>query len=113
VAGRFLRTLIELLQALSSPNMDIRRKCLDVALSLVTKKNIDEVVQILKKEVVKTQQKDSESSGEYCQMLVRGIHQCVVKFPDVANNVIHLLMDFLGDTGPDSPVKSPMLLHFK
>jgi len=96
--------VMDMLQALSSPNMDIRRKCLDVALSLVTKKNIDEVVQILKKEVVKTQQKDSESSGEYRQMLVRGIHQCAVKFPDVANNVIHLLMDFLGDTGTSSAV---------
>jgi len=95
---------MDMLQALSSPNMDIRRKCLDVALSLVTKKNIDEVVQILKKEVIKTQSKDVEKGGEYRQMLVRGIHQCAVKFPDVANNVIHLLMDFLGDTGTSSAV---------
>ena len=90
---------MDMLQALSSPNMDIKRKCLDVALSLVSKKNIDEVVQILKKEVIKTQGKDVEKNGEYRQMLVRGIHTCAVKFPDVASNVIHLLMDFLGDTG--------------
>jgi len=58
----------------------------------VTKKNIDEVVQILKKEVMKTQGKEMEKGGEYRQMLVRGIHHCAVKFPDVANNVVHLLM---------------------
>merc|ERR1711871_34149 len=96
--------VMDMLQALSSPNMDIRRKCLDVALSLVTKKNIDEVVQILKKEVLKTQGKEMEKGGEYRQMLVRGIHQCAVKFPDVANNVVHLLMDFLGDTTGSSAV---------
>ena len=60
--------VMDMLQALSSPNMDIRRKCLDVALSLVTKKNIDEVVQILKKEVMKTQGKDMEKGGEYRQV---------------------------------------------
>jgi len=96
--------VMDMLQALSSPNMDIRRKCLDVALSLVTKKNIDEVVQILKKEVMKTQGKEMEKGGEYRQMLVRGIHHCAVKFPDVANNVVHLLMDFLGDTVGSSAV---------
>jgi len=97
--------VMDMLQALSSPNMDIRRKCLDVALSLVTKKNIDEVVQILKKEVLKTQGKEAgKEAGEYRQMLVRGIHQCAIKFPEVANNVIHLLMDFLGDTSGSSAV---------
>jgi len=96
--------VMDMLQALSSPNMDIRRKCLDVALSLVTKKNIDEVVQILKKEVLKTQGKEMEKGGEYRQMLVRGIHECAVKFPDVAGGVVHLLMDFLGDTTGSSAV---------
>jgi len=96
--------VMDMLQALASPNLDIRRKCLDVALTLVTKKNIDEVVQILKKEVMKTQTKEMEKGGEYRQMLVRGIHQCAVKFPEVANNVVHLLMDFLGDSTGSSAV---------
>ena len=32
----------------------------------------------------------------------QAIHSCAVKFPDVAANVIHLLMDFLGDTNTAS-----------
>jgi coatomer subunit beta len=28
---------------------------------------------------------------------VQALHSCAVKFPDVASNVVHLLMDFLGD----------------
>jgi coatomer subunit beta len=31
------------LRALSSPNLDIRRKTLDIALDLITARNIDEV----------------------------------------------------------------------
>jgi coatomer subunit beta len=57
-----------------------------------------QVVMVLKKEIVKTQNKDFEKGGDYRQMLVQAIHSCAVKFPDVASNVVHLLMDFLGDT---------------
>jgi coatomer subunit beta len=61
-----------------------------------------QVVLVLKKEVMKTQSKDLEKAAEYRQLLVQAIHSCAVKFPDVAGNVIHLLMDFLGDTNTAS-----------
>lgn len=35
--------LMDILRALSSPNMDIRKKTLDIAMDLVTSRNIDEV----------------------------------------------------------------------
>lgn len=35
--------LLDVLRALSSPNLDIRRKTLDIALDLITSRNIDEV----------------------------------------------------------------------
>jgi coatomer subunit beta len=35
--------LMDILRALSSPNMDIRRKTLDIGMDLVTARNIDEV----------------------------------------------------------------------
>jgi len=53
---------------------------------------------MLKKEVVKTQSGEHEKNGEYRQMLVQAIHTCAIKFPEVASTVVHLLMDFLGDT---------------
>lgn len=89
--------VMDVLRALGSPNLDIRRKTLDIALDLITPRNIDEVVLTLKKEVVKTQNRELEKGGEYRQMLVQAIHSCAVKFPDVAGSVVHLLMDFLGD----------------
>ncbi|CAM6095224.1 unnamed protein product [Calypogeia fissa] len=96
--------IMDVLRALSSPNLDIRRKTLDIALDLITPRNIDEVVMTLKKEVVKTQSKELEKNGEYRQMLVQAIHSCALKFPEVASTVVHLLMDFLGDTNTASAV---------
>lgn len=90
--------IMDVLRALSSPNLDIRRKTLDIALELITPRNINEVVLMLKKEVVKTQSGELEKNAEYRQMLIQAIHSCAVKFPEVASTVVHLLMDFLGDS---------------
>ncbi|XP_021911480.1 coatomer subunit beta-1-like [Carica papaya] len=94
--------VMDVLRALSSPNLDIRRKTLDIVLELVTLRNVDEVVLVLKKEVMKTQSGDIEKCGEYRQMLVQAIHSCAIKFPEVASTVVHLLMDFLGDNNAAS-----------
>jgi len=63
--------VMDVVRALTSPNLDIRRKTLDIALELITPRNIDEVVLTLKKEVVKTQNRELEKNGEYRQMLVQ------------------------------------------
>jgi len=46
---------MDILRALSTPNMDIRKKTLDIALDLVSPQNIDEAILYLKKEIAKTQ----------------------------------------------------------
>jgi coatomer subunit beta len=96
--------IMDVLRALSSPNLDIRRKTLDIVLELITPRNINEVVLTLKKEVVKTQSGELEKNGEYRQMLIQAIHSCAIKFPEVASTVVHLLMDFLGDSNVGSAV---------
>ncbi|XP_072983545.1 coatomer subunit beta-1 [Typha latifolia] len=99
-----VEVVMDVLRALSSPNLDIRRKVLDIVLELITPRNIDEVVLVLKKEVVKTQSGELEKNGEYRQMLVQAIHSCAIKFPEVAASVVHLLMDFLGDSNVASAI---------
>ncbi|KAJ3680538.1 hypothetical protein LUZ60_016816 [Juncus effusus] len=108
--GVMVEVVMDVLRALGSPNLDIRRKVLSIALELLTPRNIDEVVLFLKKEVVKTQTpaaaggEDSEKGGEYRQMLVQSIHTCAVKFPSVASSVVHTLMDFLSDSNVGSAI---------
>ena len=98
-------TLMDIMKVLSSPNLEIRKKVLDITMDLVNPNTIEEVVGVLKKEVLKTQQMATDDkNSEYRQLLIGCIHQCAVKFPDVAGNVVHLLMDFLGDGGSKSAV---------
>uniref|UniRef100_A0AAV1UYQ3 Coatomer subunit beta n=1 Tax=Peronospora matthiolae TaxID=2874970 RepID=A0AAV1UYQ3_9STRA len=87
--------VMDIMRALSSPSLDICKKVLEIAMDLVTVRNIDEVVTHLKREVVKTQDKTREKAGEYRHLLIKAIHACAVKFPEVANAVVHLLMEFL------------------
>ncbi|KAG6739130.1 hypothetical protein POTOM_056716 [Populus tomentosa] len=96
--------IMDVLRVLSSPNLDIQRKTLDIVLELITPRNINEVVLMLKKEVMKTQNGELEKNGEYRQMLIQAIHSCAIKFPEVASTVVHLLMDFLGDNNVASAI---------
>ena len=59
---------------------------------------------MLKKEVVKTQNLEYEKNGENRQMLLQAIHSCAIKFPEVVSTVVHLLMDFLGDSNVASAI---------
>jgi len=53
------------------------------------------MVLVLKKEVVKTNNAmEHEDTGKYRQLLVRTLHQCSVKFADVASTVIPVVCCF-------------------
>eukprot|EP00567_Pseudictyota_dubia_P013172 CAMPEP_0197436814 /NCGR_PEP_ID=MMETSP1175-20131217/4197_1 /TAXON_ID=1003142 /ORGANISM="Triceratium dubium, Strain CCMP147" /LENGTH=976 /DNA_ID=CAMNT_0042966195 /DNA_START=31 /DNA_END=2961 /DNA_ORIENTATION=+ len=95
--------LMDILRALSSPNPDICKKVLDVVMDIVTARNVAEVVTMLKREVTKTADENdpsNEAKGAlYRNMLIRAIHGCAVRFPDVAESVVHTLMDFLSTDG--------------
>jgi len=95
--------LMDILRALSSPSPDICRKVLEVAMDIVTNRNVKDVVVTLKREVQKTTS-ESDSSTEskgavYRTMLIQAIHGCATRFPDVAESVVHTLMDFISTDG--------------
>lgn len=81
---------MDILRVLTSPDLEVRKKTLDLVLEIVNLRNIHEVVMILKKEITKTHTEDgaAEDSGNYRQILVRTLHACSVKFPDVAGSVV-------------------------
>ena len=103
--------LMDMLRALASPNLDVKEKVLGIAMDLVSSRSVDDVVGVLKKEAVKTQNKDAEDGGKYRAMLVRAIHQCAVRFPEVAGTVLHLLMDFLSDANAVSALEVAYFLR--
>jgi len=97
---RVLQDLVmDILRVLASPDLEVRKKTLNLALELVSSRNIQEMVLVLKKEVTKTHNTgEHEDTGKYRQLLVRTLHTCCIKFPDVAATVIPVLMEFLSDT---------------
>ncbi|KAF2967914.1 hypothetical protein GQX73_g5676 [Xylaria multiplex] len=96
--------IMEILRVLSSPDIDVRRKALGIALEMVSSKNVEEVVLLLKKELSKTVDQEYEKNAEYRQLLIQSIHQCAIKFSEVAASVVDLLMDFVADFSNTSAV---------
>lgn len=96
--------IMEILRVLSSPDIDVRKKSLEIALEMVSSKNVEEVVLLLKKELSKTVDQEYEKNSEYRQLLIHSIHQCAVKFSEVAASVVDLLMDFIADFNNASAV---------
>lgn len=54
---------MEILRVLSSPDIDVRRKALGIALEMVSSKNVEEIVMLLKKELAKTVDEQYEKVG--------------------------------------------------
>ncbi|KAI1179361.1 Coatomer, beta subunit [Nemania sp. FL0916] len=96
--------IMEILRVLSSPDIDVRRKALGIALEMVSSKNVEEVILLLKKELSKTVDQEYEKNTEYRQLLIQSIHQCAIKFSEVAASVVDLLMDFIADFSNTSAV---------
>mmetsp|Transcript_8425 Transcript_8425/g.25185 ORF Transcript_8425/g.25185 Transcript_8425/m.25185 type:complete len:788 (+) Transcript_8425:426-2789(+) len=96
--------LMDMLRALSSPNVEICKRTLEIALDLVSPRNIEEVIQVFKREVIRTRECDMENKSKYRTMLIKSIHKCAIKFPDIAGSVVHNLMDFLGADGANDVI---------
>ncbi|XP_011145813.1 coatomer subunit beta [Harpegnathos saltator] len=96
---RVLQDLVmDVLRVLGSPALEVRTKTLALAMDLVTTRTIEEMVQLLKKEVLRTAGGEHEDAGRYRQLLVRTLHACSMKFSDVAATVIPVLTDFLSES---------------
>ncbi|KAK5256719.1 coatomer subunit beta [Cryomyces antarcticus] len=55
--------IMEVLRVLSSPDLDVRRKALEIAMDMVSSRNVEEVVLLLKKELSKTVDEQYEKSA--------------------------------------------------
>ena len=96
---------MEVLRVLSSPDLDVRRKALNIGLDMVSSKNVQEVIMLLKKELAKTVDEQYEKNAEYRQLLIQTIHQCAIKFSEIAASVVDVLMDFITDFSGSSAIE--------
>jgi len=89
--------VMDILRVVTSPDMDVRKKALDIAMDMVSGRNVDDVVTFLKKELTRTLDPSFEKAAEYRALLIQTIHTCAIRHSEVASSVVHVLMDFLGD----------------
>lgn len=61
---------MDILKALRSPSLDIKRKALDIGMHLLSDKKVDEFTATLKKEILRTRSKDFDQASEYRQILI-------------------------------------------
>ncbi|CAI4221409.1 unnamed protein product [Auanema sp. JU1783] len=101
--------VMDILRVLSSPGLEVRQKTLNLALDLVSSRNVEDMVMFLKKEIAKSASESPEEGGKYRQALVKTLHSATIKFPDVAHNIIPVLMEFLSD---DNETASTYVLMF-
>lgn len=88
---------LDILRILSSQDIDVRKKVLEVTLQFITSRNVEDVVKLLKKELQRTTSADEDKTSEYRQLLINAIHQLAIKFVEVADNVVDLLLESIGD----------------
>ena len=84
---------VEILRALSSPSNDIRSKCVELVLELLTIRNVEDIIRIFKKELLSVQGKKEEVL--YQDLLINALHTCAVNYPGITEQVglVEVLMD--------------------
>mmetsp|Transcript_47318 Transcript_47318/g.137820 ORF Transcript_47318/g.137820 Transcript_47318/m.137820 type:complete len:1015 (-) Transcript_47318:236-3280(-) len=107
--------VMDIFRALTCPSLDVRKKVMDICLgSLVSPRNIKDVVALLKKEVIKTlsyEAQGTEGNLEYRRLLIRALHACTGQYVDQAQNVVFLLMDFLTESDQSTAAEVIMFLR--
>ncbi|KAI8322742.1 Coatomer, beta subunit [Martensiomyces pterosporus] len=95
--------VMDLLRVLSSPDLDVRRKSLGIVMKLTSRRNVNDVVSVLKKELNKTaDNSDYDKSSDYRLLLIQTIHSCAGQFPEVAADVVDLFLDSISEFGASS-----------
>lgn len=94
---------MDIMRVLAAPDLQVRKKTIDLVLDLISSRNVGEVVMFFKKELAKTNNAEEfEKTNEYRQLLVRALHACGVQFPEVAPSIVPQLMEFLSDANASS-----------
>lgn len=93
---------LDILRVLNSQDLDVRAKALDISLELITSRNVDSVVKLLRKELQSTADSTNDKTLEYRQLLIKSINKVAIMFSEVSANVISLLLDFIGNLSSES-----------
>ncbi|RWS05745.1 coatomer subunit beta-like protein [Dinothrombium tinctorium] len=107
--------IMDILRILNvASDLEVKQKVLNLALDLITLRNAEEMVHLLKKEINKTQNESILSNDETCkyrQLLVGTLHSICLKYPDVlvSDQLITVLFELLS---AEDEVTAQMIIAF-
>ncbi|GMF72286.1 unnamed protein product [[Candida] boidinii] len=88
---------LDILRILSTPSLEVRKKALKLSLTIISSRNVEDVIKLLRKELTKTLDSSEEKASDYRQLLISSIHSIAIKFHEVAAGVVDLLLGFIGE----------------
>ncbi|CEP62032.1 coatomer subunit beta LALA0_S04e06194g [Lachancea lanzarotensis] len=97
--GHLEELTLDILRVLSAQDLDVRAKALDIALELVSSRNVDDVIKLLKKELQTTitNAHNDEKAVEYRQILIENMHKVAIRFAEVSADVVSLFLESIGN----------------
>ena len=96
--GALEERTLDILRLLNAEDLDVRSKALDICLDLISSRNADDVIQLLKKELqITVNNNEKENAMKYRQLLIKTIRSIAIKFSEMASSVISLLLEFIGE----------------
>lgn len=109
--------LMDILRVLTvASDLEVKQKILNLSLELVAMRNSEEMVHLLKKEVLKTLNESITSNDDTCkyrQMLVQTLHSICIKFPEAlaTNQLLTTLGELL--SADDEPTAQIVISFFR
>ncbi|CAB4255039.1 similar to Saccharomyces cerevisiae YDR238C SEC26 Essential beta-coat protein of the COPI coatomer, involved in ER-to-Golgi protein trafficking and maintenance of normal ER morphology [Maudiozyma barnettii] len=96
--GTLEERTLDILRLLNSEDLDVRSKALDISLDLISSRNAEDVIQLLKKELqITVTNNEKENAMKYRQLLIKAIRSIAIKFSEMAESVISLLLEFISE----------------
>ncbi len=97
-AGVLEGVLMDVLKVITTPNLEIRRRALALAMALVTSSQVEEMVAFLRKELDRLIATESPAPTDpYRKLLFECLRRLAVKYPTVVSAVSAVLLPFLSD----------------
>lgn len=94
--------VMDVLLVLSTPDLNVRKTTLKLALKLVSSSTVKQVLKLLKTELANSFKQNYDSSDQYRSALIETIRQLASTFNESAGDVVNLLLEFLGDLDSES-----------
>ena len=84
---------------------------MQIILDLTTSSNVEQVLQLLQKELVKSRNDSFERINDYRIALIKSIHSCSTKFSDLQSTAVDGVIDFISD--PHQPFAYEVIQFIK